>query len=171
MIDILFVSSPERNALIVQFWVLFTYTIEWPSFWSLNWSYVNQFNSLRPSDAYICVGNLTIIGSDNGLWPGWRQAIISTNTRILLIGPLGINLHEILIQIHTFSFKKMCLKRLSAKWRPFCLGLNVLTCQVLNKNGQHVADNILKLHFLRYKSWNNNLIELTSILVAWSNVD
>ena len=36
---------------------------------------------------HICVGNLTIIGSDNGLSPGRRQAIILTNAGILLIGP------------------------------------------------------------------------------------
>ena len=33
---------------------------------------------------HICVGNLTIIGSDNGLSPGRRQAIIWTNVGILL---------------------------------------------------------------------------------------
>ena len=44
---------------------------------------------------HICVGNLTIIGSDNGLLPGWRQAIIWTNAGILLIGPLGTNFSEI----------------------------------------------------------------------------
>ena len=32
----------------------------------------------------ICVGNLTIIGSDNGLSPGRRQSIIWTNAGILL---------------------------------------------------------------------------------------
>ena len=31
---------------------------------------------------HICVSNLTIIGSDNGLWPDWHQAIIWTNTGI-----------------------------------------------------------------------------------------
>ena len=74
----------------------------------------------------ICVGNLTIIGSDNGLSPGRRQAIIWTNAGILLIGPLRTNFSEILIGIHMFSSKKMHLKISSAKWRPFCLGLNVL---------------------------------------------
>ena len=59
---------------------------------------------------HICVSNLTIIGSDNGLSPGQRQAIILTNAGILLIGPLGTNFNEILIKIHTFSFKKMKLK-------------------------------------------------------------
>ena len=34
---------------------------------------------------HICVSKLTIIGSDNGLSPGRRQAVIWTNTGILLI--------------------------------------------------------------------------------------
>ena len=76
---------------------------------------------------HICVGKLTIIASDNGLSPGQRQAIIWTNAGILLIGPLGTNFNEILIGIHTFSFMIMRLKMSSAKWRPFCLGPNVLT--------------------------------------------
>ena len=76
---------------------------------------------------HICVSKLTNIVSDNGLPPGRRQAIIWTNTGILLIGPLGTNSSEILIGIRTFWFKKMRLKVSSAKWRPFCLGLIVLT--------------------------------------------
>ena len=75
---------------------------------------------------HICVGNLTIIGQDNGLSPGRHQAIIWTNAGVLLTGPWGTNLSEISIDIQTFSFKKMHLKMSSAKWRPFCLGLNVL---------------------------------------------
>ena len=67
-----------------------------------------------------------IIGSDNGLSPGWRQAIIWTNAGIVLIGTLGTSFIDILSGIHTFSFKKMYLEMSSAKWRPFCLGLNVL---------------------------------------------
>ena len=67
-----------------------------------------------------------IIGSDNGLSPGWRQVIIWTNAGILLIEPLGTNFIKNLIEIHTFSFKKMRLKMSSGKRRPFCLGLNVL---------------------------------------------
>ena len=75
---------------------------------------------------HICVGNLTIIGLDNGLSPGRRQAIIWTSAGILLIRPLGTNFNEIAIEIHAFSFNKMHLKMSSAKWCPFCLGLNVL---------------------------------------------
>ena len=74
---------------------------------------------------HICSSKLTIIGSDNGLSPGRHQAIIWTNAGILLIGPLGTNFDEILIEIHTFSFKKMHLKMSSAKQRLYCLGFNV----------------------------------------------
>ena len=75
---------------------------------------------------HICVSKLAIISSDNGLSPGRRQAIIWTNAGILLIGPLGTNFSEILIEIQIFLLRKMHLKMSSAKWRPFCLGLNVL---------------------------------------------
>ena len=50
-------------------------------------------------ETHIYVGKLTIIGSDNGLSPERRQAIILTNAGILLIGPLGTNFSEILIAI------------------------------------------------------------------------
>ena len=75
---------------------------------------------------HICVSKLTSIGSDNGLSPDRHQAIIWTNAGIMLIGPLGTNFIEILIEILTFSFKKMRMKVSSAKRQPFCLGLNVL---------------------------------------------
>ena len=81
---------------------------------------------------HICVGKLTIIASDNGLLPGQHQAIIWTNAGIMLVGHLGTNFNEILIKIHTFSFKKMHLNMSSAKWRPFCLGPNVLViCELI----------------------------------------
>ena len=54
-------------------------------FWLTHWGRVT----------HICVGKLTIIGSDNGLSPGRRQAIIWTNAGILLIWPLGTNFSEI----------------------------------------------------------------------------
>ena len=56
-----------------------------------------------------------------------RQAIIWTNAGILLIGTLGTNCSEILSETDAFSFKKMHLKTLSVKWRPFCFDLNVLS--------------------------------------------
>ena len=110
----------------------YSVTISWLN--DAEWSiYMSQWN--RPSMfqithwgrvTHICVSKLTIIGSDNGLSPDRRQAIIWTNAGLLLIGPLGTNLIEILIEIRTFSFKKMHLKVSSAKRQPFCLGLNVI---------------------------------------------
>ena len=82
---------------------------------------------------HFCVSILTSIASDNALSPGRRQAIIWINAGILLIGSLGTNFNEILIELQTFSLKKIRLKMSSAKCRPFCLGLNVLTLQAIAK--------------------------------------
>ena len=80
---------------------------------------------------HICVNKLTIIGSDKGLSPDRRQAIIWTNGGILLIWTLGPKFSEIESEIDTFSSKEMHLKMSSGKWRPFCLGLNVLMSWLL----------------------------------------
>ena len=68
---------------------------------------------------HICVSDLTIIGSDNSLSPGRRQAIICTNAGILLIEPLWTNFSETVIDFHTFSFQKLHFKISSGKWRTF----------------------------------------------------
>ena len=47
---------------------------------------------------HICVGNLTIIGSDTGLSPGRRQAIIWTNIGISSIRPPVTNFSKALPQ-------------------------------------------------------------------------
>ena len=75
---------------------------------------------------HTCIGNLTVIGSYNGLSPGWCRAIIWNNAGILLIGTWRTNFSEILIKILTFSLQMMYMKMLSVKWQPFCLSLNVL---------------------------------------------
>ena len=104
---------------------------------------------------HICVVKQTIIGSDNGLSPGRRQTIIWTNAGILLIGPLGTNFIQILVGIQTFSFKKMHLKMSSAKWRPFCLGLNVLSV-ASNYCALFVCDKIHKInHIMNYAQCNS----------------
>ena len=77
------------------------------------WSVCNDDNTWMPH-AFIT------------LQPTCGDLIIWTNGGILLIGPLGTNFSEILVEFHTFSFKKMHLKMSSVKWRPFCFGLNVL---------------------------------------------
>ena len=62
---------------------------------------------------HICASKLTMVDSDNGMSPGRRQAIIWTNDGILLIGQVGTDLSEILIEIYTFSLKKIHSKRSS----------------------------------------------------------
>ena len=74
-----------------------------------------------------------------------------TNAGILLIGPLGTNFSEILIEILTFSFKKMHLKVSSTKRRPFCLGLNVLTLR-------QPAD-----------IWPNGMRKWILVIIGWGN--
>ena len=56
---------------------------------------------------HICIGKINRINSDNGLAPEQPQAIFWTNTGILLIGPLGTNFSEILIEIQTFFLNLM----------------------------------------------------------------
>ena len=68
---------------------------------------------------YICVSKLTITGSDNGLSPDRRQAIIWNQCWNIIIESLGIDFNEILGEMHTFTFMKMYSKMSSAKWRNF----------------------------------------------------
>ena len=98
--------------------------LSWYS-WSRSWKHSLMTLTHWGQVTHICISELTMIGSDNGLSPGRRQAIIWNNAWLLLIEPLGTNVREISIGIQTFSFKKMQLKMSSAKWRPYCLGLDV----------------------------------------------
>ena len=69
-----------------------------------------KLNWLRSSN--VCVDDLTTNGSDNGLLPCRRQAIIRTNAGILLIEPLRTNFCEILIEILTYI-------EIELDWKPF----------------------------------------------------
>ena len=64
--------------------------------------------------------NQISIGSDNGLSPIRRRAIIWTCAVLLAIEPFGTNFSDILAKIQTSSFTKMHLKKSSAKRRPLC---------------------------------------------------
>ena len=63
---------------------------------------------------HICVDNLTVTGSDNGLSPGRHQAIIRTNDGILLMRPSGTNFSEVIIEIHIFHWRK-CIENVAWK--------------------------------------------------------
>ena len=122
---------------------------------------------------HICVSKLTGIGSDNGLSPGRRQAIIWTNAVILLIRTLGTNFSEILSEIHSFSFSKMHLKMLFATWRLFGLGLNELnelgsSFQVISHLTWRWRGNLLNFYdeIVLYAYWNVKTLPLIS---QWYN--
>ena len=71
---------------------------------------------------HICVGKQTIIGSDNGLSPGRRQAIIWTNAGILLIGPSGTNFNQNSnIFIRKNAFESVVCEMASILSRPQCV--------------------------------------------------
>ena len=122
--------------IIGSTWVCHCQHIQW---WQ-NWHYDDfqfSFDDLTHWGrvTHICVVKLIMIGSDNGLSPGWRQAIIWTNTGILLIWPWGTSFSEILIGIHTFSFKKIHLKMSSAKMasilsRPQCVKVSITSYNI-----------------------------------------
>ena len=119
----------EATGLRVMFLILFVWadsTALPKSYDCTGWMPLCQMLTHWGRETHICVSEHANIGSDNGLSPYRRQAIIWTNAGILLIEPVGTNFNEILIEIHTFSFKRMHFKVSSGKWRPFCLGLNVL---------------------------------------------
>ena len=75
--------------------------------------------------AHICVGNLIIIGPDNGLSHGRRQAIIWTNAGIFLIGHRGTNLWKINWYLYSFiqenSFENVVCEMASMLYRPQCV--------------------------------------------------
>ena len=79
---------------------------------------------------HVCVSKLTIIGSDNGLSPGRCQCIFWTNDKVLLNGPLKTKFGEILIEIHSFSFRKVHLK-MSSKNGGYFNSLSILQWIVL----------------------------------------
>ena len=66
--------------------------------------------------------NQVSIGSDNGVSPIWRQAIIRTNARLLSIGPLGTNFNEILSKYKTFLSRKCTWKYRLWNGAHFVLG-------------------------------------------------
>ena len=102
---------------------------------------------------HICVVDLTIIGSDNGLSPGRRQAIIWTNAGILLIGPLGTNFSEIVIEIQTFLLKKNTFENVVCEMlfissRPQCVKVGLVTGPDLFKKSTRAS--LFSYHFLSY---------------------
>ena len=131
---------------------------------------------------HICVGKLTIIGSDNGLSPGRRQAIIWTNAGIGNKLQWNFNRNSNIF-IHENAFENVVCEMAS-----ICLGLNELTHWLLGDTSLilnqlfafHEICMIGMLHERLGSSYNchltcffNSLFVLTSNIKAplfWLNV-
>ena len=127
-------ARPQQN------WGLLTLLTRWASIWTTGYAkycftqiwaslwkgrlHPRESHHFRPPTTEDCPRGANI-GSDNGLSPVRRQTVIWTTAAILSIRPWGTHLREILIKIQNISFKEMHSKMWSAKWRPFCLSLNV----------------------------------------------
>ena len=80
--------------------------------------WLSQWNRVT----HICISNITITGSDNGLSSARRQAIIYANAGLLSIGTLGTNFSEILyISIQENPFENVVWKMASLLCRPQCV--------------------------------------------------
>ena len=97
---------------------LFKRSSFWPFCWECISIHYNPINIMEEKKlthwgrvTHICVSNPTIIGSDNGLSPSWRQAIIWTNIGILTVNStirnkLQSNINRnsyVFIQEHAFQ--------------------------------------------------------------------
>ena len=120
---------------------------------------------------HICVSKLTIIGSNNGLSPDRRQAIIWINAGILLIQTLGTNFSEIISEINTFSFKKMYSKMSFGKCRPSCLGLNVLNMDTYVWPEKWLLEFALNNNWINMNSTGDNHIQEYNWAFVFSSVN
>ena len=104
-----------------------------------------------------------LVGTKPIIWP---------NDGILLIGLQGTNFSEIFIEIHAFSFKKMHLKRSSAKWQPCCLSLNVLTFSYYqewsSQNRPKAQKHEIKIFPDQHLMYHiSSMIFINQLIVAW----
>ena len=152
----------RKNSLLNGFLVGYRHSVFQPQDGGI---FLSHWSRVR--DAYICLGNLTTNGSDNGLLPCRHQAIIWTNAGLLLTGPLGRNFSEILIELIYFYSRKRRFKMSSVKWRPCCVDLNV--------KSQATATH-LKFRDLKLSSHYSDVImgsmaaQITSLTIVYSIV-
>ena len=122
---------------------------------------------------------------------------LSANDGILLIGPLGTNFSEILLEIDPFSFKKIHLKMSPGKWRPLqwrpclrswaitiddaCFQLNARPCsshctaydwraqvQFMDYNDKRIALHVTEINEI---FWGCSLRNWTCKLFVWQPSD
>ena len=109
--------------------------------------------------------NWVNIGSGNDLSPvRAKQAISGTNDGLLSIGPLETHFSEILIEIHTFSFRKMRFKMSSAKLAP-------ILSRVKWVNGKGtVTGYTSSCHLIKGIWWRSNVLVRKSPMLFMSEL-
>ena len=95
----------------------------------IHWKLIEQVSTLTHWGrvTHICVSILTIIGADNGLSPVRHQAIICTSAGIVVNWNLRSKFQWNLERNAHIFIQENVFEIVSAKWRPFCLGLYVFT--------------------------------------------
>ena len=119
--------------------------VHWFYFWLL---------THRGRLTHICLRGLTIIGSNNGLAPGRRQAIIWTNAGILLIRTLGTtSVRSKSKFVHFQSWK--CIWIIVCEMSGICLGLTVLSLVIWSPHVRpcHAIQYLVAVYW-SYHSWD-----------------
>ena len=122
---------------------------------------------------HICVGNLTIIASDNGLSPGRRQAIIWTNAGILFIWPSGTNFGEILIEIHFFfiqenAFESVVCETAAILFRPQCVNASSKQIKSCRVEIQPLNPGCLPTWQMKWNQFNSRVWMPSFNALSWS---
>ena len=136
----------ERVKITADFDIFFT--LKNPFYWADVFLHGSGLSTHwgRVTHVYASVNELVMIGSDNVLSPGRRQAFIWNNVGILLTESLGTNFSENFNEIYSFSFGKMHLKISPENNWPFCLGLDVFIRQASYKDSK--INTIWVFHFM-----------------------
>ena len=101
---------------------------------------------------HICIDKLSIIGPDNGLSPGRHEAIIWTNTGILLIRTLGTNFGEILNEKFMHIHSRKCI------WK-YCLGNSVHFVLALKCCVSHYS----WINYITSSGWHRDVIVMPTV--------
>ena len=117
----LFCTNPLNGSWLIIIWSN-------SKFWWFNEQWSNLGLATLSIHRKQATWNVHMINMDsgNGSSPVRCQAITWTNAYLLSKAPSGFNLSENWIKICSFLFKKIHLKMSSAKWLPFCPGLNAV---------------------------------------------
>ena len=112
----------------------------------------------------ICVGKLITIGSDNGLSPGWRQAIIRINAGILAIWSMGTNFSEMLSKLKHFHSRKCIWKCRLFVSALMCWNVYLWTFYIFNRHCYVIVMDVRYTEYLNamYSQQNEAMLQLTA---------